>query len=45
MQQNFWFALIISIVVLFSCVPIVYIFKYTKKHTGKLGSTLLFFIK
>ena len=41
----FWFALIISIVVLFSCVPIVYIFKYVKKHTGKLGATLLFFIK
>lgn len=44
-QQNFWFALIISIVVLFSCVPIVYIFKYVKIHTGKLGATLLFFIK
>lgn len=38
-------ALFIAFVVLLLCIPVIYLFKYLKKHLGKIGTLLLNFVR
>lgn len=44
-QNNIFMALFIAFVVLLLCIPVIYLFKYLKKHSGKIGTLLLNFVR
>lgn len=44
-QSNIFMALSITLVVLLLCIPVIYLFKYLKKHSGKTGTLLLNFVR
>ena len=44
-QSNIFMALFIAFVVLLLCIPVIYLFKYLKKHLGKIGTLLLNFVR
>lgn len=44
-QINPYTAFIVCIIVLISCIPIIYIFKWIKNHTGKYGGFIFSFIE
>lgn len=44
-ESNIFMALFIAFVVLLLCIPVIYLFKYLKKHLGKIGTLLLNFVR
>lgn len=45
LQKNTLCGFIISFLVLISCIPIINMFRQIKKHTGKIGSMILSFVR
>lgn len=45
LQNNFWIALFICFLILIGCIPVIWLFKWIKTHSGNTGNFILTFIK